>query len=92
MIRRSTHPRIIEMNEINDGRVVVTMVYVVSEDVAKMMMKAEARNELHVGIPLSYYEEFKGQSRRGRKGSKKPRNRTRRKGIDTDRQVIDGRI
>lgn len=85
MIRRSTHPRIIEMNEINDGRVVVTMVYVVSEAVAKMMVKAEARNELHVGVPLSYFEEFIGQSRRRRKGSKKPRNRARRKGIVTDR-------
>jgi len=85
LIRRSTHPRIIEMNEINDGRVVVTMVYVVSEVVARMMVKAEARNELHVWVPLSYYEEFKKQSRRRRKESKKPRKKARRKGIVTDR-------
>lgn len=77
------------MNETNDGRVVVTMVYVVSEVVARMMVKVEARNELHVGILLSYYEELKGQSRRRRNGSKKPRNSARRKEIVDDRQIID---
>jgi hypothetical protein len=61
------------------------MVYVVSEVVARMMVKAEARNELHVWVPLSYYEEFKKQSRRHRKESKKPRKKARRKGIVTDR-------
>jgi len=61
------------------------MVYVVSEVVARMMVKAEARNELHVWVPLSYYEEFKKQSRRRRKESKKPRKKARRKGIVTDR-------
>ena len=60
------------------------MVCVVSEVVARMTMRVEAKNESHVGIPSSYYEEFKEQSRRRRKGSKRSRNSARRKEIFTD--------
>ena len=83
MTSRVTHPKIVDQVEIDDGRVVVTIVYVVSVESAGMMVKAEARNELHVGVPLHYYEKRYEEPGRRQRQSKKVKRKARKNRSDT---------
>ena len=83
MTSRVTHPKIVDQVEIDDGRVVVTIVYVVSAKSAGMMVKAEARNELHVGVPLHYYEQRNEKPGRRQRRSKKVKRKARKNRSDT---------
>jgi hypothetical protein len=83
--RRGTHPVVVDLEEMEDGRVLVTMVYVVSAEFAKMMVKAQARDELHIGVPFYYYEECQEELGSDKRQSKKPRKKAKEKRSDTFR-------
>jgi hypothetical protein len=77
LTRRVTHPKIVDLEDIDDGRVVVTLVYIVSAEHAKIMVRAEAKNELHIGVPFYYHEECKEESRSDRRRAKKAKRKAR---------------
>ena len=83
MTRRLTHPKIVDLEDMDDGRVVVTLVYIVSAESAKMMVKAEAKNELHVGVPFYYHEECNEKPKRRQRRSKKAKRKVSQNRSDT---------